>query len=97
MTTTTIYESFIRKYSALSGIDADFLRKSHKFRPVKIGEGVKLRGGTFNFFYSLHSIPCVGFEVQFGSKSIIFSADHMNDPERIASVSGSRARVRGSP
>jgi len=83
ITTTTIYESFIRKYSALSGIDADLLRNSHKFRPVKIGESIKLRGGIFNFFYSLHSIPCVGFEVMFGSKSMVFSADHMNDPERI--------------
>lgn len=44
---------------------------------------MKLRGGSFNFFYSLHSIPCVGFEVEFGSRSIVFSADHMNDPERI--------------
>lgn len=54
-----------------------------QFRPVRIGETMKLRGGSFNFFYSLHSIPCVGFEVDFGSRSIVFSADHMNDPDRI--------------
>lgn len=32
MTTKTIYESFIRKYSALSGIDDNFLKRSHKVR-----------------------------------------------------------------
>jgi CRP-like cAMP-binding protein len=83
-TTATIYESFIRKYSALSGIDADFLMSTHHFRPVKIGgQGVRLRGASFRFFYSLHSIPCIGLEVFFADKSIVFSADHCNDPSRI--------------
>ncbi|CAM9204250.1 unnamed protein product [Phaeothamnion confervicola] len=38
ITTHTIYESFIRKYSALSGLQASLLRKSHTFHPVTIGE-----------------------------------------------------------
>lgn len=60
-TTSTIYESFIRKYSALSGIDAAFLKSTHQFRPVKVGgQEMRLRGASFNFFYSLHSIPCIG-------------------------------------
>ena len=44
---------------------------------------MRLRGASFRFFYSLHSIPCIGMEVFFGDKSIVFSADHMNDPQRI--------------
>ncbi|GMH51969.1 hypothetical protein TL16_g01128 [Triparma laevis f. inornata] len=83
MTTQTIHDSFIRKYAALSGLDPQLLRKSFHFRPVKIGENIKMRGGIFRFFYSLHAIPCVGFEVFLGDKSMVFSADHMNDPPKI--------------
>jgi len=83
MTTKTIHDSFLRKYAALSGLDYQLLSKSFHFRPVKIGEDIKMRGGTFRFFYSLHAIPCVGFEVFLGDKSIVFSADHMNDPPKI--------------
>lgn len=83
-TTPTIYESFIRKYSALSGIDADFLKSTRHFRAVKVGgQEMRLRGASFNFFYSLHSIPCIGLEVFFADKNIVFSADHCNDPVRI--------------
>jgi len=59
------------------------LSKSFHFRPVKIGESIKMRGGKFKFFYSLHAIPCVGFEVFLGDKSMVFSGDHMNDPPKI--------------
>ena len=83
MTTQTIHDSFLRKYAALSGLDPKLLQKSFQFRPVKIGESIKMRGGVFKFFYSLHAIPCVGFEVFLGDKSMVFSADHMNDPEKI--------------
>jgi len=83
-TTPTIYHSFIRQYSALSGIDAAFLKSTHHFRPVKVdGQEMRLRGASSNFFYSLHSIPCIGLEVFFADKSIVFSADHCNDPVRI--------------
>ena len=83
MTTATILGSFLRKYAALSDLDEDFLRNVFIFRQVRIGEFMKIRGGLFRFFYSLHSIPCIGFEVHFGEKSIVFSADHMNDPGKI--------------
>ncbi|CAN0311323.1 unnamed protein product, partial [Discosporangium mesarthrocarpum] len=59
----TIYDSFIRKYLALSGLRSSILRQSHKFTPVTIGESLRLHGAVFDFFYTLHSIPCVGFEV----------------------------------
>ncbi len=86
ITSPTVYNAFICKYAALSGIDADFLRRSHRFRPVRLGQELKLRGASFRFFYSLHSIPCLGFEVVFGGKSIVFSGDHMNDPARIQAM-----------
>lgn len=83
MTTPTIHGCFLRKYAALSGLDEAFLENVFSFRPVLVGSDVKCRGGYLRFFYSLHSIPCVGFEAFFGGRSIVFSADHMNDPARI--------------
>mmetsp|Transcript_20151 Transcript_20151/g.29778 ORF Transcript_20151/g.29778 Transcript_20151/m.29778 type:complete len:921 (-) Transcript_20151:256-3018(-) len=83
ITTRSIYGSFIRKYCALSGLPSKLLRQTHRFLPVTIGETLRLRGASLNFFYSLHSIPCIGLEVYFGPKSIVFSADHMNDPDKI--------------
>lgn len=83
ITTTTIMRSFVRKYSALSGFTEAFTRRMFRFRPVRIGEPVRLRGAEFRFFYSLHSIPCIGFEVQLGGKGMVFSADHMYIPNKI--------------
>ena len=45
MTTQTIHDSFLRKYAALSSLDPKLLQKSYQFRPVKIGESIKMRGG----------------------------------------------------
>ena len=86
LTTPTIMGSFLRKYSALSGLNQEFLKGVFHFRPVRIGETFKMRGGEFKFMYMLHSIPCVGFSVRFGGKSIVFSADHMNVPPKIAQL-----------
>ncbi|CAM9235928.1 unnamed protein product, partial [Hapterophycus canaliculatus] len=86
ISTRTIYESFIRKYTALSGMSADLIRSSHHFTPVTIGHTLRLNGASFDFFYTLHSIPCIGFEVTFKGKGIAFSADHMNDPARIRAM-----------
>src|SRR5690606_2096032 len=58
-TTPTILGSFLRKYSALSGLDEDFLRRTFIYRPVKIGSSVRVHGGELRFFYTLHSIPTV--------------------------------------
>jgi hypothetical protein len=63
ITTPTIYGSFIRKYSALSGLPPALLRQTHRFLPATIGETLRVRGASLNFFYTLHSIPCVGLEV----------------------------------
>eukprot|EP00752_Nemacystus_decipiens_P003821 g3515.t1 len=86
ISTRTIYESFIRKYTALSGMSSDLIRSSHKFTPITIGQSLRLNGASFNFFYTLHSIPCIGFEVTFKDRGMSFSADHMNDPARIRTM-----------
>ena len=83
ITTPTIIGCFLRKYSALAQLEINFLKTVFKFKPAKIGEMLSFHGGKLKFFYTLHSIPCVGFEAYYGGKSIIFSGDHMNDPSKI--------------
>ncbi|EEY69474.1 cGMP-dependent 3',5'-cGMP phosphodiesterase, putative [Phytophthora infestans T30-4] len=83
ITTDTIYRSFLRKYSALSGFEPSFLERVLDHRLVRINDLTQIRGAEFRFFYSLHSIPCVGFEVTYGDKKIAFSGDHLNDVDKI--------------
>jgi CRP-like cAMP-binding protein len=83
ITTDTIYRSFLRKYSALSGFAPSFLERVLDHRLVRINDVTQIRGAEFRFFYSLHSIPCVGFEVTYGDKKIAFSGDHLNDVDKI--------------
>ena len=86
MTTEVILDSFIRKYSAISGLDAQFLRKLFVFRPVLAGQRTAVYGGHVEFFYSLHSIPCVGFSAYCHGRSFVYSADSFNDPAGIRSL-----------
>jgi CRP-like cAMP-binding protein len=85
-TTPTILGSFLRKYSALSGIDEDVLRRTFIYRPVKIGSSVRVHGGELRFFYTLHTIPTVGFEAYYGGKSLVFSADTFYDPPAVEAM-----------
>jgi glyoxylase-like metal-dependent hydrolase (beta-lactamase superfamily II) len=83
ITTPTIYQSFIRKYAALASLNPALLRHSHRYKPAVIGEDLRFQGATFKFFYSLHSIPCVGFRVEWRGRSMVFSGDHLHDPVKI--------------
>lgn len=83
ITTPTIYQSFIRKYSALSGLRPTLLRHSHRHRPAIIGQPLMFQGAVFHFTYTLHTIPCISFKVVWRGRSIVFTGDHMNIPEEI--------------
>src|SRR5262249_42725950 len=74
-TTPTILGSFMRKYVALTGEPEEQLRRLFVFRPITIGAPLHIHGGEFRFFYTLHSIPTIGFECYFGGKSFVYSAD----------------------
>ena len=80
-TTQTVMMSFLRKYSSLSGIDIDYLMNLFYFHPVVIGKPVIIHGGIFDMFYTLHSIPTMGFRMEFQDQSFVYSSDHNNDPE----------------
>ncbi len=82
-TTPTILQSFLRKYVALTGESEERLRRLFVYRPVTLGAPLRIHGAEFRFFYSLHSIPTIGFECYFGGKSMVYSADTLYDPTRI--------------
>jgi CRP-like cAMP-binding protein/phosphoribosyl 1,2-cyclic phosphodiesterase len=82
-TTPHILGSFLRKYSALSGLSEDTLRRTFVFNAVRIGSPVHVRGGELWFRYRLHSIPTIGVEAYYGGQSIAISADTLYEPTRI--------------
>jgi CRP-like cAMP-binding protein/phosphoribosyl 1,2-cyclic phosphodiesterase len=82
-TTPFILSSFLRKYSALSGLDEGILRSTFRFHPVRIGAPVDVRGGELWFRYTLHSIPTIGVEAFYGGRSIAISGDTLYEPGRI--------------
>ncbi|MGL1892253.1 MAG: cAMP/cGMP-dependent 3',5'-cyclic-AMP/GMP phosphodiesterase [Spirochaetaceae bacterium] len=79
--TETVIMSFVRKYAALSGMDVSYLKKLFTFHPIKIGKPVFIHGGNFEMFYTLHSIPTLGFKMKFQDQTFVYSSDHNNDPE----------------
>lgn len=83
ITTPTIVQSFIRKYSALTGISQQSFQSMFIFRPVTIGSYIDILGSSFRFFYAYHSIPCIGFEATYCGKSMFFSADTFFDPDAL--------------
>jgi len=86
ISTSTIMGSFLRKYSAVCGLPVELLRRLFAFEAVTMDEPLKVHGGQIRFFYSLHAIPCIGFEAEFGKKKIIYSGDTFYVPERIQSM-----------
>ncbi len=80
-TTKTVMESFLCKYSAFCGVSPEYLSKLFDFVPVKVGKPFFIHSGRFEIFYTLHSIPAIGFRLQFQEKSFAYSSDHNNDPE----------------
>lgn len=81
ITTPTIMGSFIRKYSSVTNMTEKELQRLFEFRPITIGYPLEVYGAKFRFFYSLHVIPCIGYEVEFKGKLIYFSGDTFYDPE----------------
>lgn len=68
------------------GLKLDEMSQLFKFRPVVIGTPLRFNGAILNFFYTLHSIPCIGFAVNYLGKSMYFSADTFYDPEAMQRI-----------
>lgn len=80
-TTETVLSSFLKKYSSFADMDPEYMRRLFAFKPVKVGQPFFIHGGRFDVFYTLHSIPTIGFTLQFQDQSFVYSSDHNNDPE----------------
>ncbi|HNV70247.1 MAG TPA: cAMP/cGMP-dependent 3',5'-cyclic-AMP/GMP phosphodiesterase, partial [Candidatus Ozemobacteraceae bacterium] len=85
-TTETIMGSFIRKYRSLTGLQLKTFMGLFNFQPVTLTVPVRINGAEFRFFYTLHSIPTIGFEVYYGGKSFAYSSDSLNDPPTIKKI-----------
>ena len=81
--TPTIINSFLRKYSNLTSMPIEAIKKRFNIRYARVGQWMNIFGGEIRLFYAFHTIPCCGFVVRFGGKSICYSADTYYDPARI--------------
>lgn len=79
-TAPVIFQSWLRKWSALSAIPEAELMKLFDFRPVQIGRPVDVHGAKLIFRFTLHSIPTVTFEAHYEGASFNYSGDTLNDP-----------------
>ena len=86
-TTQTIFNSFMHKSQALTGIGEEHLRKMINFSPVYLGTALNIMGGNFIFNYTLHSIPTISIQVSFPRERVwVYSSDTLNDPEYIGKM-----------
>jgi CRP-like cAMP-binding protein/phosphoribosyl 1,2-cyclic phosphodiesterase len=85
-TTQTVYDSFLRKSSAITDLAPERFDAILDFCPVPIHQPYRIHGGAFVFEYTLHSIPTIRFEVFYGGKSIVYSSDTLYDPESIENL-----------
>ncbi|MCS7204488.1 MAG: cAMP/cGMP-dependent 3',5'-cyclic-AMP/GMP phosphodiesterase [Leptospiraceae bacterium] len=77
-TTSTILDSFLRKYSALTNIETSKLLELFNFVPVIIGKTYNIHDALFYFKYAFHSIPSLGFGFEFQGKTFYYTSDHLN-------------------
>lgn len=80
-TTETIMKSFLYKYSTFTNVSQEYLKSLFTFQPIKINKPEFIYGGKFQMFYTLHSIPTIGFKMEYQDQSFVYSSDHNNDPE----------------
>lgn len=79
-TVPSIYASWLRKWSALSGIPKAELQTLFDFHPVQVGAPIDIHGAKLLFRFTLHSIPAVAFEAHYQGASFNYSGDTLNDP-----------------
>ena len=83
LSTPTIINSFLRKYSAVSDVSIEHISKLFQYRLIEIGHPTYILGARFTFGYSFHSIPALFFEIEFRGKHFYFSGDTFYNPEKL--------------
>jgi len=74
-TTKTIWESFKTKYKELLNVDDNFFESLCDTFFIKVGRTINIENANFRFHYALHSIPTIGFTVEFEDKTLFYSSD----------------------
>jgi CRP-like cAMP-binding protein len=80
ITTREIYHCLLFKLAAIVGEDASVIADSMDWIPVEVGKPLSLFGATFDFFYSVHSIPTLGCRLTVKNRrgeehTVLFSGD----------------------
>jgi len=83
LSTKTILGSFLRKYSAISGMTVKELTKLFQYRTFRINTPIYICGARFIFNYGFHSIPSLSFEVNYKDKWFYFSGDTFFVPSKL--------------
>lgn len=78
--THSVFQIWLDKYRHMTGLSEGRLLDLVHFHSVYIGQSVEIHGAEFVFSYRLHSVPTIGFSVQYDGKKILYSGDHLNDP-----------------
>lgn len=71
-------------YTALPTPERPYVR----FRPIAVGETVELNGRRFTALPTRHAIPCVGYRVDNGTASWVYSGDTTLCPEFWQALNG---------
>ncbi|KAL4493154.1 hypothetical protein ABPG72_003239 [Tetrahymena utriculariae] len=87
ISTPTIINSFINKYSRICKINNELMRRLFKFKPVVIGAAINLNGCVIRFHYNFHVIPSIGFEINNQNASIYYSGYNLYDPKLFSAIS----------
>jgi CRP-like cAMP-binding protein len=106
ITTREIYESAVAKVAAILGEPADLVKPLLRFVEVIPGKRYAMFGASWEFFYTVHSIPAFGFRVavlgdQGEPQIVLHSGDTcsfaaLDDLERRGVISAEHgARMRG--
>ena len=93
--TKTVMDSWLRKYSILTGIDKKSLTQLFDFHPILIGNRLTIHGAWFSFNYTLHSIPTIGFRMTYRDKSFVYTSDHLNLPEKFKELHDKKILSQG--
>ncbi len=75
VTAKVVFLSFIHKLAAILDWEASKVMNLVNFIEVLPGEKKTIFGAEFEFWYTLHAIPTVGFKVKVRDKSYIFTGD----------------------
>ena len=81
ITAKVVFESFIHKLSAILDSPPSTIRKLVNFIEITPGKSQTIFGARFDFWYTLHSIPTIGFKVTIHEKSYIFTGDMTYGPK----------------